>query len=284
MNKYVVALSVLATLVATTSCGQDSRRSTSEVIATVDKTEIPRAELDRKVAVVLRRGQGQSPAARRHLRGIATGTIARSLIEGEWIEQEAASRGIDVKDRPRRSQRRLAALQERLLERMGPTKPSEREIRAYFAAYRSSYAQPERRSVQLVTLDSRPAAARIKGALSRGVDWRAVAKRFPHRYGGLVSPARTDLPRFLATAVFSARIGDVSGPLQTKSGWVVFEVTGTLPAVEPELGRAARASIIPILRDRQANVARERWYSELKAKYQPLTKCSDDIRLPSCHP
>jgi parvulin-like peptidyl-prolyl isomerase len=92
---------------------------------------------------------------------------------------------------------------------------------------------------------------------------------------------RADLPAALGAAVFAAPTGRLSGPVHSSLGWSVFEVVAVMPAVAPALERA-RQTIASILGDRRANATRERWYRALRARYRPLTRCSEEIRLPSC--
>lgn len=263
-------------------CSRDDGAGASGSIATVAGRNVPREELDRRLAGAMRKPVTPwHGSVERLWRSVGT-VIAQALIEGEWIEQEAAGEGIVVSGGRRRDEQRLAILQAKLLAqepRSDPT-PSAAMVRSYFSRRRSTYGKPEQRVVRLVLLDSRRAARRLTASVADGGGWRADAEPLRKYEGPL---ARDDglLVRPLPRLVFEAPVGQVVGPVRAGSSWFTFEVRAVEPAIRATF-RAARDSIAATLRDRLANAARDRWYARLKAKYLPRTSCAPDMRVTSC--
>ena len=146
--------------------------------------------------------------------------------------------------------------------------PVERaDVEAYYREHPEEFEMPARATVKAVVLDKTPTAADTAAALERarqlrdeiaaGADFAAVAAResadtLSARNGGdLGTFAKGQMVAPFDSAVFGARVGQVTGPLRTSFGYHLVEVRQMWGADSAQ----ARHILIPIERTDSSEVA-----------------------------
>jgi foldase protein PrsA len=108
---------------------------------------------------------------------------------------------------------------------------TDQAIEQYYNQRRSSFVEPEMRSLRIVLTKRKADAERARAELERGASWKSVARRYSidnetKRKGGKLPPmAERALENAFEQAVFRARKGRLVGPVRTGSGYYVFTVT-----------------------------------------------------------
>jgi peptidyl-prolyl cis-trans isomerase C len=127
----------------------------------------------------------QSPERRRRL--------LDEMVEVELLAQEALRRGLDKV--PETQERVRQVLRDQLLEEVRKGAPAandvpEAELRAYYDAHKDEFAEPERRRVAAIVLDS---AAAAKSALAKAqsatpAEWGGLVEKLSTQRGGRAAP------------------------------------------------------------------------------------------------
>ncbi|MEN3973840.1 peptidyl-prolyl cis-trans isomerase [Emcibacter sp. SYSU 3D8] len=123
------------------------------------------------------------------------------------------------------------------------TQVSEEQLKAEYEQRKSSLSTPEKRDLKQITVASEDAAKKLKQRLDAGEDFGDVA-----RSAGM-SAAETSLPATekaalsylgddAANTAFSLSEGDVSEPVSSKLGWVIFKVDAVTPGREVSFDEA----------------------------------------------
>ena len=120
------------------------------------------------------------------------------MVEVELLAQEARRRGLDKNEETEERVRQI--LRDQLLEDLRKSAPAandipEAELHAYFDAHKDEFAEPERRRVAAIVLES---AAQAKTVLAKAVkanptEWGALVDQFSSQRGPRATPGRTEL-------------------------------------------------------------------------------------------
>jgi foldase protein PrsA len=143
------------------------------------------------------------------------GDVMQFLIQAQWVQQEAKTRGVKVTDAEVKSrladekkrafpgksgeQRyqaflktsgmteadilfrfKLETLQQKLTQKVTEQKAkvSDADVKAYYAKNKKRFAQPARRDLQVVLTKQKAKAQQAEKALKRGQSFKAVAKKY----------------------------------------------------------------------------------------------------------
>ncbi len=132
----------------------------------------------------------QSPDRRRRL--------LDEMVEVELLAQEAARRGLDKA--PETKERIRQVLRDEVLEEVRKGAPGandipEADLRAYYDAHKDDFAEPERRRVAAIVLDSEPSAkaALAKAMGAEGKAWGELVERLSVQRGPRLSSTPSEL-------------------------------------------------------------------------------------------
>jgi hypothetical protein len=151
---------------------------------------------------------------------------------------------------------------------------SEHEVRTYYERNPDLFRTPERRKVRYVALASRREAARAGGRLAAHGVGTSGADGF-----GEMELRRGEYVGAFEAEVFSARIGDVVGPVRTEHGWLVARLD-EITAAETVPYEVAR----PMIADQLLEVARARTFDDwLEQRRLELGRIAPDYEHPA-HP
>jgi foldase protein PrsA len=82
-------------------------------------------------------------------------------------------------------------------------------------------------------------------------------------------------------AIFSARKGEIEGPVKTQFGWYVFEVQKVTPASQQSL-EESRETIKNLLKSQGQQKALDTFIKNFREDYKDDTNCADDYRVAEC--
>ena len=243
------------------------------------------------------------------------------LISFKWIEGEAALRGLTVTDaeltrdfdkQKRQSFPDEAAFQ-KFLKTSGQTladiharvrldllsnkirdqvvaghgQITDQAIEQYYRQHRSSFVEPERRSLRIVLTKRKADAERARAELERGTSWKSVARRYSideetKRTGGKLPPlAEGTLENSFEKAVFRARKGRLVGPIRTGSGYYVLTVTKIERERQQPLTEVKK-TIRQMLESEAQQAALDVFVQDFTARWRAKTECAEGYRTSDC--
>jgi foldase protein PrsA len=247
--------------------------------------------------------------------------VMQFLIQGEWVQQEADKRGIEVKPAELRKaledqkkqvfpndkqyqqflktsgmteddvlfRVKLNELQQRLTQKVTQeaTKVSDEDISSYYEKNKKRFAQPERRDLRVVLTKTEAKAQQAKKALDSGDSFKQVVKKYSideasKSQGGLL-PAVSEGQQEKAfdTAIFDAKKGKIEGPVKTQFGWYVFKVDKVTEASQQTLDES-KDTIKNLLRSQRQQKALDEFIKSFRNDYKDETDCADDYRVAEC--
>jgi foldase protein PrsA len=241
------------------------------------------------------------------------------LTRFEWIEGEAKERGVKITDAevkknfetqkkqsfPKEAdyqkflkdngqteqdilQRvRLDMLSNKIRDEIlkGKDKVTDAQIKDFYEKNKERFAQPERRDLRLVLAKTEAKANQAKAALESGQKWPAVAKKYSideasKAQGGKQEGATKDqFDKAVAEGIFSAKKGQLTGPVKSQFGYYVFEVEKITKASQQTLDQA-KETIRQTLQSTNQQKVLDDFIKEFEKKWQDRTECRDGFMAP----
>jgi parvulin-like peptidyl-prolyl isomerase len=305
----LISLLLAAGLLAFNACGDDDSDGglPYDTLAKVGNASITKAELDRSLRLASSQSGGDPPTDETRTR------VLESLIRDEWIRQEAEARDVAVSDAEVQAAldkaQKSGFLSETALENAGLAEqdilPTIRkgqlqrkvtaavtagvedvtagDVAAYYRRNRSKMVVTERRDVRLVLTRKRGRAVAARSAVERGRSWNDVARKYSihaesRADGGKISDVRKGpVGTGLTAAIFRARTGVLTGPVQVERSWAVFLVERVKPAFQATLEQARDE-----IRDLLTSQRRQAALADFTRKYRAKTTCAPDYRVRAC--
>jgi len=201
--------------------------------------------------------------------------VMQFLIQGEWVQQEADKRNIEVK--PAELQKaledqkkqvfpndkqyqqflktsgmteedvlfrvKLNELQQRLTQdaTQDAKKVSDEDISAYYEKNKQRFAQPERRDLRVVLTKTQAKAEQAKKELQSGESFKKVVKKYSideaskSQAGLLPAVSEGQQEKQFDAAIFAAPKDKLQGPVKTQFGYHVILLEDTKPVEAPSL-------------------------------------------------
>jgi foldase protein PrsA len=247
--------------------------------------------------------------------------VLQLLISSRWIEGEASDRSISVDDaevkeafdRQRKLSFRKDADFQAWLKSSGQTEQdiltrvrldllsskireevakvddevTDEQIADHYRTYKARFVQPERRDLRIVLTRTESAARRAMSALANGAGWDSVAKRHStdkaskSRGGRVAGATRGGHEKALDEAVFSASKGKLTGPIKTKLGYYVFEVTNVKRPSQQTLEQAGSTIREQLIAERQQKQLAS-FTERFREKWRDKTECREGFATPDC--
>lgn len=244
------------------------------------------------------------------------------LISAQWIQQEAAERDIKLTDEqlqkdfkktkeqsfPKESDYqkflktsgmteqdilfrvKLDSLSNKLRDQVikGKDKITDAQITSYYNKNKQRFATPETRDVRIVLTKTEAEANQAKQALESGQSWSKVAKQYSidqasKKQGGLLSGiAKGQQEQALDDALFSAKKGELGGPVKTQFGWYVYEVEKITPANQ-QTQQQASATIRQLLQSQGQQKALDSFVKDFQKRFKADTACRQGFVTQDCH-
>jgi foldase protein PrsA len=247
--------------------------------------------------------------------------VMQFLIQAEWMQQEADEQGIEVKDAELKKaledqkkqafqndkqyedylassgmteqdvlfRVRLNQLQEKLVKKVteDAKKVSDEDIESYYDKNKKRFAQPERRDLRVVLTKTEAKARQAKRALDSGQPFKRVVKQYSideaskSQNGLLPAVSEGQQEKAFDEAIFSAKKGQIEGPVKTQFGWYVFEVEKVTKASQQTLEQS-KDTIRNLLRSQREQKALDAFVKDFRESYKDETDCATDYRVAEC--
>ncbi len=306
----VVAIIALAVFAVTSGGGSDVPDG---AVARVGAAQITEQELDhwQEVYTASATASGGAAPSAKEARQAAFGV----LVGAVWVIQEAKDQDVSVSDKEitasidgyfqqtgatgpqdraaiqkqlgttgddMRFQQKVALLaaelQKRATDKVKP--PSAAEIQKVYEAEPGRWAKPSERDVEVIITAEKAKAEEAKAALEKGEDYDTVDKKYSATagQGKLAKLKNGESGDVLDRAVFSAPVDQVSGPVDTGAGFLVFRVTKSTPLPEQSLEQASKAIAASLTATAKRKAAAD-YIEGLRGRWKGRTTCVTDVRV-----
>jgi len=243
------------------------------------------------------------------------------LISSEWVIGEASHLGVNVSDaevkkefeKIKTAQFPKAAEFEKFLATSGQTvsdlllrvklnmlskkiqekiskgkgSPSKAEIEKYYKENPSHFGTPEKRNVLIILTKTEAQAKEAKKEIESGKSFASVAKSksidptSKAAGGELKGVVKGQEEAALNTAIFSAPLNKLSGPVKTPFGYYIYEVKSSTPGTQQSLAQS-EASIKQQLTATQQQTALSKFVKEFKKTWTAKTDCRAEYVVMDC--
>ena len=247
--------------------------------------------------------------------------VLQLLVSSRWLEGEARDRGITVGDaevaEAFERQRKLSFPEDAdfqaFLEHSGQTEQdirtrvrldllstkireqvtkaegnvTDEQIADYYRKSKAQFAKPARRDLRIVLTKTRANAERAMSTLAAGDSWSSVAAGYSidetskSQGGRLAEVAAGQQEKALDDAVFKTRPGRIAGPVKTRAGYYVFEVTNVMRAAQQTLEQATPA-IRQLLLSQSRQEKLDDFTERFRDKWKARTECREGYATPDC--
>jgi foldase protein PrsA len=169
----------------------------------------------------------------------------------------------------------------------GKDQVSDKAIEDFYNKNKARFAQPEKRDLRVVLTKTKANAEKAHAALEGGDSWSAVAKKYSiddtskAAGGKLPAQAKGTLDSELDDAVFSAKKGELVGPVKTQYGYYVFTVSAITEESQQTLDEA-KATIKQTLQGERQQKALDAFVKDFTKRWREKTECSDGYVVQDC--
>jgi foldase protein PrsA len=160
-------------------------------------------------------------------------------------------------------------------------------IAAFYKKNKARFATPATRDLRVVLTKTEAKANQAKQALQSGQSWGSVAKRYSidqaskDQGGSLLGIAKGTQEKAFDDAIFSAKKGQLSGPVRTQFGFYVFQVQKIVPAKQQSL-KDATPAIKQQIDAQNKQKADDAFNTALRKKWKAKTNCADAYVMAQC--
>ncbi len=161
------------------------------------------------------------------------------------------------------------------------------DIEQYYNANEQQFSQPERRDLRVVVTKDEGKANEALQRIKGGEDFKRVVKQYStdpatkQQDGQLLGVAQGQQDPALEDAVFKTPQGQPTGPVKTRQGYYVFEVTKITRATKQSIDQA-REGIRQLLISQKQQQALDAFTRDFRDKWRGRTDCLEDLVTPDC--
>ncbi len=176
-------------------------------------------------------------------------------------------------------------IQQKIVKQKGTVSKSEAE--KYYGEHKSTYGTPERRNVQIILTKTEGQAAAAKKEIESGKSFASVAKRVSidpttKAKGGLLTETvKGAEEQDLDNALFSAKVGELGGPLKTQFGYYVYQVLKINTGTEQPFSSVEKTIKQTLATQRQQKDL-SNFIKGFKKKWQAKTDCRAGYVVADC--
>jgi foldase protein PrsA len=176
-------------------------------------------------------------------------------------------------------------LQASIVKDKGTVTP--KQISDYYTKNKQRFAQPETRDLEVILAPKKPRAAAALKAVKSGQKWATVAKKFStddaskSQGGKLPGVTKGQQEKTFDAAIFSAKKGQIQGPVKTQFGYYVFRVTKITPAKQQTLAEVS-TTIKNLLQSQQQQKALNDFVKDFQKRYKEMTNCAKGYIVEQC--
>ncbi len=164
---------------------------------------------------------------------------------------------------------------------------SDKAVKEFYDKNKARFATPATRDLRVILTKTKARADEAKQALDSGRSWNSVAKRFSidqaskGQGGSLLGIAKGTQEKTFDQAIFSAKKGQLTGPVKTQFGYYVFQVQKIVAAEQQSL-KAATPMIKQQLDAQNKQKADDKFNKSLRKKWKARTNCADAYVMAQC--
>ncbi|MBW3609190.1 MAG: peptidyl-prolyl cis-trans isomerase [Actinobacteria bacterium] len=168
----------------------------------------------------------------------------------------------------------------------GADKVTDKAVEEFYEKNKVRFATPATRDLRVILTKTEDRAKEAKEALESGQSWSTVAKRYSidpskEQGGTLLGIAKGTQEKTFDEAIFSAKKGELTGPVKTQFGYYVFQVQKIVPAKQQSLKEATPA-IRQQLDAQNKQEADDDFNTALRKKWKERTSCADAYVMAQC--
>jgi foldase protein PrsA len=177
------------------------------------------------------------------------------------------------------------SLQQKIVQ--GKDKVSDQQVSDYYAKNKTRFAQPETRDLEVVLATKKANADKALAALKSGESFKTVAKKYSTdqaskaKGGKLPGVTKGQQEKAFDTAIFSAKKGQIQGPVKTQFGYYVFRVTKITAAKQQPLSQVSE-TIKNQLKSQQQQKALNDFVKDFQKSYKDETNCAKGFVVDQC--
>jgi foldase protein PrsA len=154
----------------------------------------------------------------------------------------------------------------------GAVKVTDAEIKAYYDAHKSTYAQAASRDVRHILVNNKKLADSIETQLKGGADFAKLAKKYSKDPGSAAQGGKLTITKGQTVApfdkvAFSLKKNELSAPVHTTYGWHIIQaLSDTKPATQQPL-KDVKASISTQLLQKKKTDSINKWVDDVNKEY-----------------
>ncbi len=198
-----------------------------------------------------------------------------------------ASSGMTLPDLLLRVKLELLSTDLRNKATAGTTTVTQAQIANYYNTHQSTYGTPESRNVSIILVKTQPQAQAALTAVQKGTPFAVEAKKVSidvatkNQGGALTGVVRGQEEQALDTAIFSAPLNKLLGPVKTPFGYYVFIVTKITPSTQQPLSKVS-ATIKSQLLSQNQQTALTKFVNDFTKRWTALTNCRTGFVVMDC--
>jgi foldase protein PrsA len=161
------------------------------------------------------------------------------------------------------------------------------QIQKYYSEHESTYGTPEKRTIAIILTKDEATASKAKKEIESGKSFASVAKAVSidpttkAKGGVIVGVTKGEEEQALDTAIFSAKVNTLGGPVKTPFGYYIYEVKSITPGNKQTLAQA-EAAIKAQLATTGQQAALQNFVKEFKKKWTGKTECRSGYSVMNC--
>ncbi len=192
---------------------------------------------------------------------------------------------LGTNDADMRFQQRVSLLAAKLQQRAAgkAPKPTAEQIAAVYQREPARWARPSTRDIAAVVTADKAGADKARAALEGGTTFAKANADFSGNAQlteskGIIKGLKNgDSGDAVDRAVFAAPLNELTGPVDTGAGFMVFKVTRSTPLPEQTLEQATKAITASLSATAQAK-AGSAYLTSIRDRWRAKTKCTPAVR------
>jgi foldase protein PrsA len=165
--------------------------------------------------------------------------------------------------------------------------PTKAEIEKYYNQHKSTFGTPEKRTIEIILTKEEATAVKAKKEIESGKSFASVAKAVSidpttkAKGGVIVGVTKGEEQQALNSAIFSAKVNTLGGPVKTPFGYYIYEVKSITPGSQQTLAQA-EAAIKQQLSTTGQQAALTKFVKDFKTKWTGKTECRTGFSVMDC--
>jgi foldase protein PrsA len=161
------------------------------------------------------------------------------------------------------------------------------QIEKYYNEHKSTYGTPEKRTIAIILTKTEATAANAKKEIESGKSFASVAKAVSidpttkAKGGVIVGVTKGEEEQALNSAIFSAKVNTLGGPVKTPFGYYIYEVKSITPGSQQTLAQS-EAAIKQQLSTTGQQTALTKFVKDFKTKWTAKTECRSGYAVMDC--